>query len=57
MPMAQEARRPMFLLRPADGAFGGHQQAVLECYADFRSLALKIVERCGLVLKQEFPEL
>jgi chromosome partitioning protein len=31
MPMAQEVRKPMFLLRPADGAFGGHQQAVQSC--------------------------
>ena len=27
MPLAQEARKPMFALKPADGAFGGHSQA------------------------------
>jgi cellulose biosynthesis protein BcsQ len=48
MPMAQEARKPMFLLRPADGAFGGHQQAVAACYADFKSLTLRIMQRCSL---------
>jgi chromosome partitioning protein len=46
MPMAQEVRKPMFLLRPADGAFGGHQQAVQSCYADFKALTLTIMERC-----------
>jgi len=50
MPMAQEVRKPMFLLRPADGAFGGHQQAVQSCYGDFRSLTLRILKRCGLSL-------
>ena len=48
MPMAQGVRKPMFLLRPADGAFGGHQQAVQSCYGDFKALTLKIMERCGL---------
>lgn len=42
MPMAQEARKPIFLLRPADGAFGGHQQAVSDCYNDFQKIARQI---------------
>lgn len=46
MPMAQEVRKPMFLLRPADGAFGGHQEAVRLCYGDFKALTLQIMERC-----------
>lgn len=45
MPMAQEARKPIFLLRPADGAFGGHQQAVSDCYRDFKALAEQIWSR------------
>ena len=48
MPLAQEARKPMFLLKPADGAFGGHQQAVTECYRDFRALTRRILQRCGI---------
>jgi chromosome partitioning protein len=48
MPLAQEARKPMFLLRPGDGAFGGHQQAVISCYRDFRSLTASIMQRGGL---------
>ena len=31
-PMAQEARKPMFALKPADGAIGGHAAAVQDCY-------------------------
>ena len=48
MPMAQEARKPMFLLKPADGAIGGHQSAVQECYADFDALAAEIERRIGM---------
>jgi cellulose biosynthesis protein BcsQ len=48
MPMAQEVRKPMFLLKPADGAIGGHQSAVQECYEDFDALAAEIEERIAL---------
>jgi len=34
-----EAHKPMFALRPADGALGAQQDAVRGCYQDFRSLA------------------
>ncbi len=43
MPMAQDARKPMFLLKPADGAIGGHAAAVQDCYAQFRQLAERIL--------------
>lgn len=49
MPLAQEARKPMFLLKPGDGAFGGHQQAVLECYRSFTALTQAILFSCGIV--------
>ncbi|MGH3695131.1 MAG: ParA family protein [Pseudonocardiaceae bacterium] len=42
MPLAQEARKPMFALKPADGAFGGHARAAQRAYDDFRSLAIDI---------------
>ena len=45
MPMAQEASRPMFLLKPAHGAIGAHQQAVRDCYEDFRNLARDLLGR------------
>lgn len=48
MPMAQEARKPMFALRPADGAIGAHAAAVQDARAAFRALAERLAERCGL---------
>jgi cellulose biosynthesis protein BcsQ len=45
MPMAQEARKPMFYLKPADGAIGAHVYAVKSCYRDFRKLASEIDSR------------
>ncbi|HEX2691670.1 MAG TPA: ParA family protein [Kofleriaceae bacterium] len=47
MPMAQEAKKPMFLLKPADGAIGGHQGAVRQAYTDFRVLAERIATAMG----------
>jgi len=38
----------MFSLRPADGAFGGHQAAVQGCADDFRKLSRRIMKACGL---------
>jgi chromosome partitioning protein len=46
--MAQEARKPMFKLRPGDGAIGGHQGAVAAAYDDFRKLAIEIAARIEL---------
>ena len=48
MPYAQEARKPMFDLKPADGAIGGHQALVRLCYEEFKALALEIVRRCHI---------
>ena len=45
MPMAQEANKPMFRLKPADGVMGAQQKAVVSCYEDFRNLANTIIER------------
>ena len=47
MPLAQEARKPMFALKPADGAIGGHVAAVQGCYRDYRALARAIARRAG----------
>jgi chromosome partitioning protein len=49
MPMAQDAHKPMFLLKPADGAIGSYTEAVLACYRDFKELALLVAKRCGVV--------
>ncbi|MEB3357999.1 MAG: AAA family ATPase [Synechococcales bacterium] len=50
MPMAQEAHKPIFHLKPADGAIGAHVAAVKNVYWDFKDLAQKIAERTGVVL-------
>ena len=48
MPLAQEARKPMFALKSADGAIGGHVAAVQGCYRDFRALARTVAQRAGI---------
>lgn len=48
MPMAMTARKPMFLLRQADGARGAHLDAVKSCYGDFHRLARQIGDRLGV---------
>jgi chromosome partitioning protein len=45
VPMAQEARKPIFNLTTADGAIGNHAVAVKEASSDFSALAGKILER------------
>lgn len=48
MPMAMEARKPMFSLTSADGAIGAHQSNVRQCHDDFASLVQSIAERANL---------
>lgn len=48
MPMAMEARKPMFSLTSADGAIGAHQNNVRQCYYDFASLVQSIADRAGV---------
>jgi cellulose biosynthesis protein BcsQ len=50
MPLAMEARKPMFFLKPADGAIGAHTYAVQECYKDFKRLAEKLAKQCKVSL-------
>jgi chromosome partitioning protein len=45
MPLAQDARKPMFELRAADGALGSAQTYVRRCYQEFRDLAMTVRER------------
>lgn len=45
MPLALDAREPMFDLRPADGAIGSHMDSVLRCRQDFERLAQQILTR------------
>ncbi len=50
MPMAMEARKPIFKLLPADGAIGSHMEAVRNCRNDFKQLAVRIARECGIAL-------
>lgn len=46
--MAQEARKPIFLLKPADGAAGSHVKIVEEAYHTFETLAQEIAKRISI---------
>ena len=48
MPMAQAVNKPIFHLKPADGAIGAHVYAVKDCYDDFLALAGKIAGNMGV---------
>lgn len=48
IPMAMEARKPIFLLKSADGAIGAHSYAVQDAYQDYQTLAKNILTRIGL---------
>lgn len=50
MPLAMEANKPMFFLKPADGAIGAHVEAVSTCYSDFLKLAQRIAFHAGVEL-------
>ncbi|MBL7648184.1 MAG: ParA family protein [Candidatus Hydrogenedentes bacterium] len=45
MPLAEDARKPVFRLTPADGAIGAHAEAVSRCYLDFGKLTKEILRR------------
>jgi chromosome partitioning protein len=51
MPMAMDARKPIFFLKPADGAIGSHTEAVKDCYNDFWNLAKTIANKAGIAFK------
>jgi len=50
MPLAQEAHKPMFYLKPADGAIGAHIKAVQGVYQDFQLLAQNIARQTHIAL-------
>jgi chromosome partitioning protein len=55
MPMAQEARKPMFHLTSADGAIGAHTKAVAEARENFSNLASELLIRCNVALRVPTP--
>jgi hypothetical protein len=50
VPLSQEARKPMFFLKPADGAVGGYAAAVNDAYLDYKRLASRIADRVGIAI-------
>jgi cellulose biosynthesis protein BcsQ len=50
IPMAQEARKPIFHLKPADGALGAHLTAANAAGKEFGDLARALLSRAGLSL-------
>lgn len=48
MPLAQDARKPMFDLRAADGALGSTARLVTICFNEFDALADAVLEHAGL---------
>src|SRR5439155_22132955 len=50
MPLAQDALKPIFHLKPGDGALGGHMAAVQDCHKDFEKLARAIADKYGICL-------
>lgn len=48
MPLAMEARKPIFFLKTSDGAIGAHIYAVQDCYRDFKLLAETVLQRLPL---------
>lgn len=48
VPLSQEAHKPMFDLRPADGALGSYVVLVQRCRRDFENLARILLNACGI---------
>jgi len=48
MPMAQEAGKPIFHLKPGDGALGSHSAAVRDAYDEFKALAFRVAQGAGV---------
>ncbi len=48
IPLAKEARKPIFHLKPADGALGAYGQLIPGAYLEFQQLASKIAKRAGI---------
>ena len=45
IPLAQDARKPIFSLSPGDGAFGSHAAAARGAFHDFRALVETLLQR------------
>lgn len=52
MPLAQEARKPIFQLKPADGAIGAPVKVARNVDADFKHLAQEIADRTAMMVTE-----
>jgi cellulose biosynthesis protein BcsQ len=52
IPMAIDVRKPIFHLKPADGALGAYGQLVPTAYREYQQLAKNIAKRAGIVLPE-----
>jgi cellulose biosynthesis protein BcsQ len=50
MPLAQDARKPMFDLRAADGALGSTARLVQTCHREFHDLAFAVLNRAAVAI-------
>ena len=55
MPLAQDARKPIFHLKPADGAIGAHLKAVKDAERDFWELTFALARKVGIPGVPEAP--
>ncbi|MDQ3721726.1 MAG: ParA family protein [Actinomycetota bacterium] len=51
MPLAQDARKPMFDLRAADGALGSTGRLVSICFREFEGLAASVLDHAGIEVR------
>jgi len=51
VPLAQEHRKPIFMLTSADGALGSHMEAVRDAKKDFHKLAIKIANNMEIQIE------
>jgi chromosome partitioning protein len=48
MPMSMEVNKPIFMLKPGDGAIGAHFNAVRKVYDDFKEIAMVVFQKLGI---------
>ena len=52
MPIAHDARKPVFDLKPGDGLIGNHMPDVVDRYREYRDMAQRLAERCEAAPRQ-----
>ena len=55
VPLAQDARKPIFRLSAGDGALGSHAAAARDAFRDFRALAEELLRRTSAIPAPKGP--